>query len=116
MKVSDIQVYSTLFIALCTSAVFVIGAGRWLSKRLEARIVDVIVDSTSQIKTDANGGQSLNDVSHAVKELANALHTHMDDVRDASHKRDAQIERLHYEIALVKRVSSIDWDETEGSK
>lgn len=106
MSPDDVAKYLNLFLAIAASIAAVGAFIRWGQKSLKREILEQIIDSTSQIKTDANGGQSLNDVNRAVKDLAAALHAHTDAVRDMEHKRDAQIERLHYEIALVKRVAS----------
>lgn len=106
MSVSDLTGWVGLFLAFSAAITVLIATGKWLGKRVEQRIVEVIVDSTSQIKTDANGGQSLNDVARGLKALTEALHTHIDEMREVEHKRDIDVERLHYELALVKRVAS----------
>jgi hypothetical protein len=86
-------------LAFAAVATVFIAVSRWSNHRLERKIVATIVASTAQIKTDTNGGQSLNDVNLKVNELQEAHEA-------AEHKRDMQHQEIKYELAAIKRIAS----------
>lgn len=73
MDADQIRDYIDLFLAMAAAVVVVATFIRWSSKKrdehvaqeareFEERVLDAIEKSTKQIRTDGNGGQSLNDL------------------------------------------------------
>jgi hypothetical protein len=86
-------------LALAALATVFIAVSRWSNHRLERKIVETIVASTAQIKTDTNGGQSLNDVNLKVNQLAEVQ-------EEQAHQADMRHQEIKYELAAIKRIAS----------
>lgn len=69
MTAESINQWFDLFLAVAAAVVVVGGLFRWLNRKLEARIIQEIHESTRQVRTNANGGQSLNDLHAKVDGL-----------------------------------------------
>jgi hypothetical protein len=97
--VTEIHDWLDILLAVVAVLTVFITLSRWTSHRLEKKIIATIVLSTKQIKTDTNGGQSLNDVNKKVDALAFEL-------GENEHRRDLQHQEIRYELAAIKRIAS----------
>lgn len=70
MTPAVLQSWFDLFITVAAAVGLVLTVIRWADRKLEKRIVKEIQESTKQIATDSNGGQSLNDLHKKVDSLA----------------------------------------------
>jgi hypothetical protein len=98
--------YLDIVIAVLSIGAVMVTVFVWANRRFTRKILDVISTSTANIKTDANGGQSLNDVNVRVTEVASALFEHVERQQEVEHKRDLQYQKIEYELALIKRIAS----------
>lgn len=69
MTAQEIGQWFDLFLAVASAVVVVGGLFRWLNRKLEIRIIQEIHEATKQVRTNANGGQSLNDLHKKVDAL-----------------------------------------------
>jgi hypothetical protein len=102
-----------ILIAVTVLGGVVLAIGRYYNKRLERKIIDTLIASTKQIKTDANGGQSLNDVNVHVNELHDKFDAYVDVQQARDHRHDMQHQEIKYELATIKRLAS---STTEGEQ
>lgn len=70
MNVDVLQEWFDLALAMAAVAAVLMAVLRWGNKRLEAKIVAELREATSEVRRDANGGQSLNDLHKKVDGLA----------------------------------------------
>lgn len=103
--VTQLHEYLDIFIAI--AATFTIGFSviRFYNRKLEKKIIDTMIVSTEQIRTNKNGGQSLNDVNKRVSVLHDRLEEHIDTQIAMDAKRDIQHQELKYELAAIKRIA-----------
>jgi hypothetical protein len=106
MQLDELHEYLDIALAVAAVLSILIAVSRVANRKLEKKMVETILSSTQQIRTDSNGGQSLNDVNRRVTELDEKLDLHIDTQSGVDHKRDMQFQELKYELAAIKRIAS----------
>lgn len=73
MNVKDLQAWFDLALAVAAVVAVLVTVLRWGNRRLEDKIISELREATQQVRTDANGGQSLMDLHHKVDALVGEL-------------------------------------------
>lgn len=69
MNLDVVKAWVDLALGFAAVVAVVVGFVRWGNRSLEAKILTELREATSQVRKDANGGQSLNDLHKKVDQI-----------------------------------------------